>query len=307
MLEEPSTAEAWPSLHYDDWKDTAQTVHMWTQIVGKVRLAHEPMVNHWWQVVLYVTSRGLTTSPMPCSEGRTFQIDFDFIDHELTITDCNGARSPIALEPMPVAEFYAAVMNRLDALGIPTKINTIPNEIADGIPFDKDYTHKSYDKEYVHRFWRVLVQADRLCKAFRSGYIGKVSPVHFFWGGFDLAVTRFSGRRAPPHPGGFPNFPDSAVREAYSHEVSSCGFWPGGYGLDASFYAYAYPQPEGFSEAHASPDAASYNTQLREFILPYEAVRTASDPDAAVLSFFQSTYEAAADLGGWDRANLERR
>lgn len=307
MLQQPSTGEAWPSLHYDDWKDTLETLHMWTQIVGKVRLATAPMVNHWWQVVLYVTSRGLTTSPMPCSESRTFQIDFDFLDNALVLTDCEGARSCIALEPMPVAEFYAAVMKHLDDLGIPTKINTTPNEIADGIPFDKDYTHKSYDKEYAYRFWRVLVQTDRLCKEFRSGYIGKVSPVHFFWGGFDLAVTRFSGRRAPPHPGGIPNFPDSAAREAYSHEVSSCGFWPGGYGLDASFYAYAYPEPEGFGQAHASPGAASYNTQLREFLLPYEAVRTASDPDAAVLSFFQSTYESAADLGHWDRADLERR
>jgi hypothetical protein len=279
---------------------------MWTQIVGKVRLAHEPMVNHWWQVPLYVTSRGLTTSPMPCTQGRTFQIDFDFLDHQLRIADSNGNRSAIALEPMPVAEFYTEVMKRLNELGIPTRIRTKPNEVAEATPFDRDYAHASYDKEYVHRFWRVLIQADRLFKAFRARYIGKASPVHFFWGAFDLAVTRFSGRRAPPHPGGFPNIPDWAMREAYSHEVSSCGFWPGGYGLDAVFYSYAYPEPGGFAQATASPPAAYYNTQLKEFVLPYEAVRQASDPDAMVLSFLQSTYEAAADLGGWDRAALER-
>jgi hypothetical protein len=208
---------------------------------------------------------------------------------------------------MPVAEFYAAVMKRLADLGIPTKIRPIPNEVTDAVPFDKDYTHASYDKEYAHRFWRALVQADRLCKAFRGRFIGKVSPVHFFWGSFDLAVTRFSGRRAPPHPGGFPNLPDSAVREAYSHEVSSCGFWAGGYGIDASFYAYAYPEPDGFKQAKVLPDEAYYHEQLREFILPYDAVRRSPDPDAMVLSFLQTTYEAAADSGGWDRADLERR
>jgi hypothetical protein len=279
---------------------------MWTQIVGKVRLAHEPMVNHWWQVPLYVTSRGLTTSPMPCTGSRTFQIDFDFLDHTLSIADCNGNRSTIALEPMPVAEFYAEVTKRLSELGMPTRIRTMPNEVADAIPFDRDYTHASYDKEYVHRFWRVLIQADRLFKAFRSRFIGKVSPVHFFWGAFDLAVTRFSGRRAPPHPGGFPNIPDWAMREAYSHEVSSCGFWPGGYGIDAAFYSYAYPEPPGFSQASASPPEAYYSTQIREFVLPYDTVRQAPDPNAMVLSFLQTTYEAAADLGGWDRAALER-
>ena len=307
MLEQPSTAEAWPSLHYEDWKDTLETLHMWTQIVGKIRLAHEPMVNHWWQVTLYVTSRGLTTGPMPCTGSRTFQIDFDFLDHVLWIADCNSARSQIALRPMPVAEFYAEVLRRLDELGIPTKIRAIPNEVPDAIPFDEDYTHASYDKEYVHRFWRVLVQADRLCKAFRGRFVGKDSPTHFFWGAFDLAVTRFSGRPAPPHPGGFPNIPDWVMREAYSHEVSSCGFWPGGYGVDAVFYAYAYPEPEGFAQAQAEPPEAYYNTQLREFMLPYEAVRQSANPDDMVLSFFQTTYEAAADLAGWDRTALERR
>ncbi len=307
MLEQPSTAEAWPSLHYDDWKDTLETLHMWTQIVGKVRLAHEPMVNHWWQVPLYVTSRGLTTGPMPCTRSRTFQIDFDFLDHVLWIAECDGGRSSIALRPMPVAEFYAELMHRLQELGIPTTIRAIPNEIPEAIPFAEDYTHASYDKEYVHRFWRVLIQADRLSKEFRARFIGKASPVHFFWGAFDLAVTRFSGRRAPPHPGGFPNIPDWVMREAYSHEVSSCGFWPGGYGVDAVFYAYAYPEPEGFAKAQAEPPEAYYNTQLREFMLPYEAVRQSSNPDDMVLSFFQTTYEAAADLAGWDRAALERR
>jgi Family of unknown function (DUF5996) len=307
MLEQPSTVEAWPSLHYDDWKDTCETLHMWTQIVGKVRLAHEPMINHWWQVPLYVSSRGLTTGLMPCTPPRTFQIDFDFIEDTLWISDCDGARSPIALRPMPVAEFYSELMNRLTEIGIPTKIRTMPNEVADAIPFEEDYKHASYDKQYVHRFWRVLMQADRLCRVFRGRFLGKASPIHFFWGGFDLAQTRFSGRTAPPHPGGFPNMPDWAMREAYSHEVSSCGFWPGGAGMDAVFYAYAYPEPAGYAQAMVQPAEAYYNTQVREFMLPYEAVRQASDPDDKVLSFFQTTYDAAADLGGWDRIALERR
>jgi Family of unknown function (DUF5996) len=307
MLKQSATEQTWPALPYEAWKDTLETLHMWMQIVGKIRMAHEPMLNHWWQVVFYVTARGFTTSPMPCSESRTFQIDFDFIDHTLTIHECHGNISRMELRAMPVAEFYADIMKRLDDLGIHTSIRTIPNEVPDPIPFDRDYTHASYDKEYVHRFWRIVSQADRLFKAFRAGYTGKVSPVHFFWGGMDLAVTRFSGRPAPPHPGGIPNFPLWAVREAYSQEVSSGGFWPGGFGLEAAFYSYAYPEPRGFPEAKVMPAEAYYNTQLREFLLPYETVRTSSNPDEMVLSFLQSTYDAAADLAKWDREKLERR
>jgi hypothetical protein len=306
MLQQEQISEIWPVLQFDEWKDTLATLHMWTQVVGKVRLALEPMSNHWWQVPLYVTTRGLTTSPMPCGDGRTVQIDFDFVYHTLTFSDCEGENSVLALTPMPVAEFYRQVMERLRALAIDVRIRTTPVEVHDAIPFDRDYTHASYDKNYVHRFWRALIQADRLCKLFRSRFTGKVSPVHFFWGSFDLAVTRFSGRKAPPHPGGIPNTPDSVTREAYSHECSSAGFWPGGYGLEAMFYAYAYPEPDGFAQAHVKPSAAYYNAQMKEFMLPYEAVRQAADPDEDVLAFFQRTYEAAADLGTWDRAALER-
>lgn len=305
-MQQLQSAQLWPELHYDDWKDTLATLHLWTQIVGKVRLAHEPMLNHWWQVTLYVTARGLTTSAMPCGDSRTFAIDFDFIDHTLAVRDCDGTQTLLNLKPMPVADFYAQVMRGLREHGIPTKIWTTPCEIADGIPFDKDYTHAAYDKEYAHRFWRALLQADRLCKIFRSRFTGKASPVHFFWGSFDLAVTRFSGKTAPPHPGGVPNMADWVTQEAYSHEVSSCGFWPGGYGLDALFYAYAYPEPQGFAQAPLRPAQASYSAQMKEFVLPYDAVRQSSDPDGMVLDFFQSTYEAAANLGNWDRAALER-
>lgn len=306
MLQESKRAALWPSLPYEAWKDTAATLHMWTQIVGKIRLSHEPMVNQWWQVPLYVTARGLTTTPMPLGTSRTFQIDFDFIEHNLLIQDCDGQRSLMPLAPMSVADFYAEVMRRLKELDIPTRICTTPCEVPDPIPFDKDYTHAAYDKEYAHRFWRVLLQGDRLCKRFRSHFTGKVSPVHFFWGGFDLAVTRFSGRSAPEHAP-VPNTADSIVQEAYNQEVSSCGFWPGGFGLDALFYAYAYPEPDGFATAaRALPEPAYYQSQLHEYVLPYEAVREAADPDAMVLSFFQSTYEAAADLAGWNRPALER-
>lgn len=307
MVGQSATAETWPALPYDAWKDTLATLHMWTQVIGKIRLAREAMVNHWWQVTLYVTARGLTTFPMPYDGNRTFQIDFDFIDHTLTIDDCDGNRSVMKLHAMPVADFYNEVMQRLDKLGLHTPIRTMPNEVADAIPFDRDYTHKSYDKEYVHKFWRATLQADRLCKKFRSHFTGKVSPVHFFWGGFDLAVTRFSGRPAPKHPGGVPNMPDWVNEEAYSREVSSCGFWPGGYGMDAVFYAYAYPEPQGFAQAHVSPAEAYYNSQMKFFALPYDAVRQSEDPDAKVLAFFQTTYDAAADLANWDRAMLERR
>lgn len=303
----PLVRDAWPELRYDDWKDTLATLHLWTQAVGKIRLAHEPHLNHFWEVTLYVTPRGLTTSTMPYGTDRTFAIDFDFIDHALVVRDCDGGSAQFALRPMSVAEFYARLMNALEEMDLNTPIRTMPSEIPDAIPFDRDARHASYDKAYVERFARALIQADRLCKLFRSRFVGKASPVHFFWGAFDLAVTRFSGRTAPPHPGGIPGLPDWITRDAYSHEVSSCGFWPGGYGVDAAFYAYAYPEPPGFAQAAVEPADASYNSQLREFLLPYEAVRAATGRDAAVLAFFQSTYEAAADLGGWDRAALERR
>jgi hypothetical protein len=279
---------------------------MWLQIVGKIRMRQEPHLNHWWEVVLYVTARGLTTTPMPYKDLRTFQIDFDFIDHVLYLQECDGGKASFALEPMPVAKFYAKVMEALHLLGIDVAIRTKPNEVPDAIPFELDYTHTSYDRTYAHRFWRVLLQADRLLKLFRSRFMGKVSPVHLFWGGPDLAVTRFSGRRAPPHPGGFPNLPDWATRDAYSHEVSSAGFWAGGYGTDASFYSYAYPEPKGFAQAHVQPSEAYYDMNFHEFLLPYEAVRRSGDPDAMVLAFLQSTYDAAADLAKWSRAELER-
>lgn len=299
--------QAWPELRFEEWKETLATVHLWTQVAGKIRLAHEPHLNHFWEVALYVTPQGLTTSTMPYGKERTFTIDFDFVNHLLAVRDCDGGYAHFALRPMSVAEFYALLMDTLDGLGLHTAVRTMPSEIAEPTPFEVDTGHCSYDKRYVERFARVLIQADRLCKMFRARFIGKASPVHFFWGGFDLAVTRFSGRAAPPHPGGIPNLPDWITRESYSHEVSSCGFWPGGYGLDAMFYAYAYPQPEGFAQAPIHPADASYNTQLREFLLPYEAVRSSADRDGAVLAFFQSAYEAAADLGKWDRKALERR
>ena len=306
MAQMRTGTQAWPALPYEQWKDTLATLHMWMQIVGKIRMREEPLVNHWWNVVLYVTSRGLTTTKIPYRTSRAFQIDFDFIDHELRIQECDGAQISFALVPMPVAEFYRRVMESLRSLDIDVEINKRPNEVPEAIPFDQDYTHASYDKEYAYRFWRVLLQTDRVFKIFRARFIGKVSPVHLFWGAPDLAVTRFSGRRAPPHPGGFPNMPDSATREAYSHEVSSAGFWPGGYGMDAIFYSYAYPEPPGFADAPLKPADANYSQQLREFVLPYDTVREADDSDATLLEFLQSTYEAAANLANWDRAELER-
>jgi hypothetical protein len=297
--------ERWPELRYDEWKDTLDTLHLWTQIVGKIRLRLEPLVNHWWNVTLYVTPRGLTTSKMPYGD-RSFSIDFDFQNHRLIIDDCDGRTEAFALEPMSVATFYRKLMDRLASMDIHVKIYGKPNEVVEAIPFASDETHRSYDAKYVERFWCVLLQVDRLCKVFRADFLGKASPVHFFWGSFDMAVTLFSGRPAPPHPGGFPNMPDSATREAYSHEECSLGFWPGGYGLDASFYGYAYPEPPGLAEAKVGPDAAGWNAQLREFVLPYAAVLEAADRDGAVLDFFRSVYAAAATLGGWDRKALER-
>lgn len=306
MIESRTESETWPELHYADWADTLATLHMWLQVAGKIRLEREPHLNHWWEATFYVTARGLTTASIPYSDLRSFQIDFDFIDHVLSVQECQGGRISFALEPMPVAEFYANVMNALHALDIAVAINTRPCEVADPIPFESDYQHASYDKAYAHRFWRVLLQADRLFKIFRARYVGKASPVHLFWGAPDLAVTRFSGKKAPPRTGGIPNLPASAIADAFSHEESAAGFWPGNAAADAAFYAYAYPEPQGFAQAHVEPEAAYYNAQFGEFMLPYENVRTSSDPDAAVLSFLQSTYEAAATLGNWDRGNLER-
>jgi hypothetical protein len=295
----------WPPLPFAEWEETAATLHMWTQIIGKVRLTQAPWTNHSWHVTLYVTSRGLTTSPIP--HGLyTFEINLDFIDHELRIVKSDGAVRVLELRPQSVAKFYDEVMNALAALALPVTINTTPNEIQDAIPFERDETHRSYDREYANRFWRVLVQADRVFKDFRSRFCGKCSPVHFFWGSFDLAVTRFSGRAAPPHPGGVPHLPDAITREAYSQEVSSLGFWPGGGPVPMPvFYSYAYPEPAGFAQAEVRPDAASYNAQLHEFILPYDAVRTGDSPDDVLLDFAQSAYDAASKLGKWDRAALE--
>jgi Family of unknown function (DUF5996) len=298
--------DRWPVLRYETWKDTQATLHLWTQIVGKIRLRQEPLVNHWWNVALYVTPRGLTTSAMPYAGGRFFGITFDFVNHALAIKGCDGEKGGFALAPMSVAEFYRRVMDELDALDFRVKIYAKPNEVPDPIPFAQDTVHASYDKAAVERFFQALLQADRLCKIFRSRFIGKASPVHFFWGSFDLAETRFSGRVAPPHPGGFPNMPDWVTREAYSHEEHSVGFWPGGSGMEPLFYAYAYPQPAGFEQARIAPAQASWLDGLREFALPYEAVRTSTDPDGAVLDFFQTTYDAAAGLAHWDRSTLER-
>jgi hypothetical protein len=279
---------------------------MWAQVVGKIRLIQTPWINHSWHATLYVTSRGLTTSPIPYG-GRTFQINFDFIDHSLLIQTSQGEVKTMQLSPRPVADFYAELFDKLAELNLKVKIHTTPNEVATPIPFEKDHAHASYDADHANRFWRALVQADRVFKQFRARFIGKCSPVHFFWGSFDLAVTRFSGRRAPQHPGGVPHLPDWVAREAYSHEVSSCGFWPGSAQTpEPVFYAYAYPEPEGFSNATVRPKGAAYNSGLREFIFPYDEVRQASSPDEALLEFLQSSYEAAADLGAWNRPELER-
>ena len=301
-----SADEVWPVLPLEAWADTYATLHMWVQIVGKVRLTQTPWINHSWHATLYVTSTGLVTSPIPY-DSRTFEIALDFLQHELSVECNDGARAAFALEPQTVAAFYERLMTTLHDLGLRVRIYKRPNEIADAIPFDQDLTHRAYDREYANRFWRVLVQADRVLKAFRAGYLGKSSPVHLFWGGLDLAVTRFSGRPAPPHPGGIPNLPDWVTREAYSHEVSSCGFWPGGGPIPhAAFYGYGYPEPAGFAEAAVQPHGAFYSTDLREFILPYDIVRESATPDDTLLAFLQSTYEAVANLGKWDRRALER-
>lgn len=299
------SVSAWPDLPYEAWKDTYQTLHMWVQIIGKVRLARMPWMNHTWQVTLYPTASGLTTGRMPYN-GETFEIVFDFIAHELSIRTSRGEHGVIQLVPMSVAQFYTAVMEALTALKMPVSIYRKPVEVDSQLPFDEDDEHRSYDAVYATRCWRVVCSSAHVFDRFRSRYYGKTSPVHFFWGGFDLAVTRFSGRPAPPHPGGVPNLPDRVTRDAYSHEVSSAGFWPGGtlapYPL---FYSYAYPEPEGFASARVAPLSANYDSKLREFILPYDEVRRANEPEQTLLEFMQSTYAAAATLGEWDRASLE--
>lgn len=297
---------AWPKLPLlGDWQDTFKTVHMWTQIVGKIRLDQTPWINHSWGSALYITTRGLTTSPIPYKE-TTVAIDFDFVDHALRITTSTGEGDSSDLEPMSVADFYEKTMNTLSDLGIEVEIYPKPVEVPDPIqPFPEDETHARYDADVVCRFWWTLVHADRVFTEFRSQFIGKVSPVHFFWGAFDLAVTRFSGRDAPRHPGGVPNCADWVMAEAYSKELSSAGFWPGTGLGEAAFYSYAYPEPDGYTDRHIQPEAAYYLDEMGEFVLPYEAVRTADDSDAVLLAFLQSTYEAAADLAEWDRDALE--
>jgi hypothetical protein len=301
-----TSAGQWPDLPLAAWQDTFATLHLWTQIAGKVRLALTPWLNHSWHATLYVTSRGLTTSPIAYG-SRTFDLEFDFISHQLEIRTSDGQRDEVPLRPQTVASFYARLMEVLRRFDLEVRISPRPSEVVDPIPFAQDDVHRSYDADSANRFWRALVQADRVMKIFRTRFIGKASPVHFFWGAGDLAVTRFSGRQAPQHPGGIPNLPDWVTREAYSHEVSSCGFWPGGGAIDdAAFYAYAYPEPGGFADASVGPDGAFYSRDYREFILPYERVAHAASPDDTLLEFLQSTYEAAATLGAWDRAALER-
>jgi hypothetical protein len=295
------SSEAWPALPLSAWADTYATLHMWTQIVGKVRLALSPHVNHWWEVPLYVNSRGLTTSPIPYARG-IFEIQFDFIEHKLIVTTSLGETKSIRLEPRAVADFEAEFLSVLHSLNISVKIWNVPSEVPNPIRFDQDRVHASYDPQYAHAFWRILVSADATFKEFRARFIGKVSPIQFFWGGFDLAVTRFSGRRAPERPGA-----DAITREGYSHEVSSVGFWPGGGDIKgAAFYSYAAPEPPGFRERSVLPAAAFYDKQLGEFLLMYDDVRVSPSPRDALLDFCQSTYDAAADLGRWDRAALEK-
>jgi len=293
--------ESWPPLPLESWSDTRNTLHMWTQVVGKVRLALTPKVNHWWNVPLYVSSRGLTTSPIPYGE-LVFEVEFDFLDHKLHIRLSNGVVKELLLRPQTVSDFYQEFMSTLRSAGIQVEIWHMPVEIPNPIAFDQDRIHASYDREYAHRFWRILVSVDEVLKEFRSRFIGKSSPVHFFWGSFDLTVTRFSGRRAPERPEA-----DAITREAYSHEVSSVGFWPGGGEVkDAAFFSYAAPEPAGFAQQRVSPPAAFYHPTLKEFLLMYEDVRKAASPSNALLEFAQGTYEAAANLGKWDREALER-
>ena len=295
---------AWPDLNFASWRDTAATLQLWTQIVGKVRLQLTPWVNHSWQVPLYVTARGLGTSPIPFAE-QLLEVEFDFLSQQLLLRTSTGAQRALALEPRSVADFYVRVLGLLHELGVLVSINDLPSELEHPVRFPEDHVHASYDAAAAQRFWRVLVASTRVFSHFRSGFLGKVSPVHFFWGSFDLAVTRFSGRRAPLHPGGVPGLPDAVAREAYSHEVSSAGFWPGNDAFPhAAFYSYAYPEPAGFRERAVTP-GAHYEAKLGEFVLPYEVVRASAAPEGTLLEFLSMTYGAAADCGGWDRAALE--
>jgi hypothetical protein len=301
-----ASREPWPGLPFEAWTETYTTLHLWMQIVGKIRLAQSPWVNHGWHATLYPTARGLTTSLIPY-HTRAFQIDFDFFNHQLTVQSSDGGDAALALAPQSVATFYRRLIEEMEKLQLQVPIHGSPNEVADAIRFDQDETHCAYDPEYANRFWRVLLQASRVLNEFRARFVGKSSPVHFFWGAPDLAVTRFSGRPAPRHPGGIPNLPDWVTRDAYSHEVSSCGFWPGGGPISyPAFYAYAYPEPAGFAHALVKPGEAFYSTDLHEFILAYDVVRQSESPDDTLLDFLQTTYEAAADLAAWDRRSLER-
>jgi hypothetical protein len=297
--------DAWPDLAVPTWPATRDTLHMWTQVVGKVKLALNPMVNHWWQVPLYVSARGLTTSLMHAGD-RGLEIEFDFVDHRLRVQATDGARRDVRLEQRSVADFHRATMAALAEVGVPLTLNPRPSEVAEAIPFDEDEVHRTYDPDAAHRFWLALVRIHDVLLRFRGGFVGKASPVHFFWGGADLCTTRFSGRPAPKHPGGVPNCPDWVQELAYSHEVSSCGYWPGG-DDGGAFYAYAYPEPPGFAERPVEPAEASYDAALGEFVLPYAAVRASADPAAALLAFCRTTYAAAAEAGGWDREALEER
>ena len=300
------TIDSWPELPLREWKDTLATLHMWTQIVGKIRLKQSPFENQWWNTPFYVTPRGLTTSAMPYNE-QLFQITFDFIDHVLIIETTDGSTKKFGLQPRSVAEFYKETMAALESLKMPVTIWTTPVEVPEPIPFEEDQKHAVYDPEYAQRCWRILVQASRVLTKFRSRFTGKVSPVHFFWGAFDMAVTRFSGRPAPLHPG-VPNCGLFVMQEAYSHEVSSCGFWPGGGQVDEpAFYAYAYPEPKGFKDYPIQPSEAFYHKDISEFLLPYEVVRSSNSHDQVLLDFLQSTYEAAATCANWDRRALERQ
>ncbi len=299
----PGFGELWPALPQAAWSESCATLQLWTQVVGKVRLALTPAVNHTWNVTLYPTVRGLTTSLMPHGR-RMLQIDFDFIDHLLLLQTSDGGQATVALRPMTVAAFYGEVMAALDGLGAPVRIWRMPVEIAQAVPFDQDFIHQAYDREYVQRFWRILLETTRVFSVFRARFTGKVSQIHLFWGALDLACTRFSGRTAPEHPR-MPGLPDRVTRDAYSHEVSSCGFWPGAPGAEAMFYSYAYPEPPGYAQSVVAPAEASFSAQLGEFVLPYEAMRHSGNPDAALLEFLQSTYEAAANCAGWDRSALE--
>ncbi|WNG85586.1 DUF5996 family protein [Mycobacterium sp. ITM-2016-00317] len=297
-----SAGGGWPSLRVDDWEPTRRSLHMWTQIVGKVRLAHAPPLNHWWQAPLYVSPRGLTTSPIPV-DARLLDMEFDFLDHTLAVRVSDGGSGHVDLRDSSVAKFHDETMALLDRLDVPTRITKRPNEVDPAVPFAEDQ-HTGYDPAAANAFWQQLVQADRVVGQFRSRFTGKVSPVHFFWGSFDLACSRFSGRPAPPHPGGAPNCADWVMVEAYSHELSSCGFWPGG-GEEGAFYSYAYPEPDGFADFAGRPEGVFYHPELRQFLLPYETARAAEDPDQCVLDFLEFSYGAAADLADWDRAALE--